>query len=119
MAFVANVAGAGIPGALMTFAPHGAGASLFPTEAWGPLFGIAGSVWLTIGLVSLAGIVAPRRYAPILLLQMIYKAIWIVFTGIPLALDGGAEAPIAIAMFVAMIALFASARPWQASATPG
>lgn len=47
-------------------------------------FGVIGSVYAAFGLLSLLGLRAPLRFAPVLLLQLCYKSIWFVGVLVPL-----------------------------------
>lgn len=78
--------------------PIGAGALLAP-ETFRSLmglppqdpihFGIAsGAVPLAFGLVGLWGLLAPLRVAPVLLLQVCYKVLFLLAVALPLALAG-------------------------------
>jgi hypothetical protein len=44
---------------------------------------ITGSMWTAILVCSIAGLFHPIIFAPILLLQVLYKAIWLVFYVLP------------------------------------
>lgn len=66
----------------------GVGVTFFPktTEklfGWKPQdelhSGIAGAAYLSFGLLSILGMKNPKKWAPILLLQMLYKSIWFIF----------------------------------------
>ena len=50
--------------------------------------GITGSVYLSFGLLSMLGLRAPLKYAPILLLQLSYKIVWFVGVILPLLVAG-------------------------------
>jgi hypothetical protein len=39
------------------------------------IFGIAGSVYLAFGILSILGLRSPLKYTPVLLLQLLYKTI--------------------------------------------
>ena len=52
------------------------------------VFGVTGSVYLAFGLLSVLGLRAPLRFAPLLLLQLSYKVIWMVAVVLPLFLAG-------------------------------
>jgi uncharacterized membrane protein (DUF485 family) len=38
---------------------------------------LVGSLWLAILLASLAGLAAPTFFAPVLLVQIVYKSVWL------------------------------------------
>jgi len=74
---------AGIIGLLMVVSPSTANSLMsIPTE--NPMiFGLAGSLWLAIGLLSVLGLRSPLKFVPVLLLELIYKTVWIVFVVLP------------------------------------
>ena len=47
------------------------------------MYGVAASIWLAFGLVSILGIREPMKYVPILLFQFTYKCIWFIGVVIP------------------------------------
>ncbi len=51
-------------------------------------FGVMGSVWLGFGVVSLFGLRSPLKFSPILLLQLVYKLIWLIGIILPLIFSG-------------------------------
>jgi hypothetical protein len=101
----ANIVGAGIPGALITFAPTFAETTLL----WGPqdpaLLSIVGSIWLAIGLASFLGLFAPFRFLAIFVVQLFYKTIWLTSFVLPAALSGELrpEAWILVGIFLFLI----------------
>jgi len=52
------------------------------------VFGVAGSVYLSFGLLSILGLKSPLKFAPILLLQLCYKVVWFIGIIIPLFIAG-------------------------------
>jgi len=52
------------------------------------VFGICGSVWVAFGLLSLLGLRSPLKIAPVLLLQLSYKAVWFIGVLLPLLIAG-------------------------------
>jgi len=52
------------------------------------VFGITASVYTAFGLLSILGLKSPLKFAPVLLLQLCYKAIWLVAVILPLLLSG-------------------------------
>jgi len=51
-------------------------------------FGVTGSVYLSFALLSILGLQSPLKFAPLLLLQLAYKAAWFVGVVLPLLLTG-------------------------------
>ena len=52
------------------------------------VFGIIGSVYLSLGILSLLGLRSPLKFVPILLLQLLYKAVWVIGVILPLLITG-------------------------------
>jgi hypothetical protein len=51
-------------------------------------YGINGSVFLAFGILALLGLRDPLRFVPILLLQLVYKAVWFIGVVLPLLVTG-------------------------------
>jgi hypothetical protein len=47
-------------------------------------YGIAGSVYVTFGILSIFGLKAPLKFIPVLLSELIYKVIWLIVIMLPL-----------------------------------
>ncbi len=63
--------------------------SLFRFPGQDPVvFGIAGSVYAGFGLVSILGLKSPLKFAPVLLLQLCYKLLWLIGVILPLLVSG-------------------------------
>lgn len=81
--YAINILGAGIPGFMMVFFPHYAETYvLWPGQDYG-VMAILGSIWLTIGGVSVLGLRDPLRFIPIFLVQLCYKSIWLITYAFP------------------------------------
>lgn len=52
------------------------------------VFGVAGSVYLSFGLLSILGLRNPLRFVPVLLLQLCYKVVWMIGVILPLFVTG-------------------------------
>jgi hypothetical protein len=52
------------------------------------VFGFGASVLLALGLVAILGVRAPLKYCPILLVELLYKLLWLCGVVVPLALRG-------------------------------
>lgn len=53
---------------------------------------LVGSLWAAILLASVAGLFAPQFFAPVLLIQIIYKALWLGLFIYPLYKASGSDA---------------------------
>ncbi len=52
--------------------------------AWDPLKGVAYSFWAALSLLSVLGLRYPLKMLPLLLLQLSYKAVWLIAVAIPM-----------------------------------
>jgi hypothetical protein len=50
--------------------------------------GIIGSVYLAFALLSVLGLRSPLKFAPVILMQMIYKTVWLFGVVVPLYVNG-------------------------------
>ena len=90
-AFAVNIVAAGVPGFLIVFFPAFAEANVLSATQDLFTMGIAGSVWLAIGTLSVLGLFYPLQLAPIFLIQIVYKSVWIVAVALPLLAAGDAR----------------------------
>jgi len=83
---------------------------------------ILGSLWMAVLICSMAGMFFPIAMSPILFLQVIYKALWLLLFGFPRWLsDRRKEVPKRIAVIcIATILAFPWVIPWSIlfSSTP-
>jgi hypothetical protein len=52
------------------------------------ILGIVGSVYIAFGLLSILGLRSPLKFAPVLLLQLVYKVVWFIVVLLPILLSG-------------------------------
>ncbi len=50
--------------------------------------GIVGSVYVAFGILSVLGLRDPLKFAPVLLLQLCYKSVWLIAVVLPLLIRG-------------------------------
>lgn len=67
----------------------GLGLSVWPeiinhSGAWDPVKGVAFSFWAALSALSVLGLRYPLKMVPLLLLQMLYKSIWVIAVALPL-----------------------------------
>lgn len=86
--YVANILGAGLPGLIITLLPRWAREEMFSVPQDAVFFGMLGSIWLAIGIVSALGLRYPLQFSAIFAVQAIYKALWILTVAIPHFLRG-------------------------------
>lgn len=76
---------------------------------------LVGSLWAAILLASVAGFWAPGFFAPVILIQIVYKALWLATFVLPLIIAGrGAEVPWGIATIFAAIVVTYPFLFWKA-----
>lgn len=106
-----NVLLAGVPGLVVLFGPESALSSVPQDRLY---FGVLGSIWLTVGVLSIFGLRRPLRFAAIFAVQIVYKSLWLAFVLVPLVLSGEfrADAAILTVIFVLAIAVCLIATPY-------
>ena len=62
--------------------------TLHNTAAWDPVRGAAFSFWAALSALSGLGIRYPLKMLPLLLLQLVYKSIWLIAVYLPLRFAG-------------------------------
>ncbi len=79
------------------------------------IFGIAGSMWIAFGISSFLGLRNPEKFVPVLLMQFLYKVIWILVVAGPLLLTGLVRmyAILFVVMFISYIIIDIIVIPWS------
>ncbi len=86
--YIYTIIGAGGAGLGMILLPSRM-ISLFRMPAQDPImFGISGSVFLALAFLSIFGLRSPLKFAPLLLVELFYKSIWLIGIILPLWLAG-------------------------------
>jgi hypothetical protein len=57
-------------------------------KPWDPMHGVAVSFWAALSALSGLGIRYPLRMLPLLLMQLLYKSVWLLAVGFPLRAAG-------------------------------
>ncbi|MGG9963140.1 hypothetical protein [Ferruginibacter sp. SUN106] len=97
--YIANIIVAGWISITSIFNPKLAAATIFQnaypdTE----ITRLTGCLWLSIAIISFLGLWQPLIFAPILLVQLIYKSAWLLFVALP-AFKNKQPYPAAMALF--------------------
>ena len=71
----------------------GLGLSVWPElinhgKPWDPMHGIAFSFWAALSVLSGLGIRYPLKMLPLLIMQLVYKSVWVIAVGLPLRSAG-------------------------------
>ncbi len=112
--YAANVLVAGWIGLSSLFSPPTAARTVFegaypPTET----MRLVGCLWLAIAVLSAAGLVWPRPFAAVLVLQLVYKGTWLLVVGWP-AVRAGQPVPAGMAwFFLAWVLVLPFIIPWR------
>ncbi len=87
----------------------------FPTPQDPIIYGVAASVWLAFGVLSILGVREPMKFVPILLFQFTYKTIWFLGVILPLAISGTIQmyGLLMIAVFTVFVAGDIIVIPWK------
>jgi hypothetical protein len=86
--YIYTVVGAGGFGLAMLVSPSAVQTALrFPAQD-PAVFKLYGCVLLAAGLIAIPALRFPLKFVPLLLLQLIYKPIWIILVALPLFLKG-------------------------------
>ena len=86
--YVWTVLGAGGFGLAVLLLPETTRAALGYPAQDPLLFGIVACVYLAFGLLAVPGYRSPVRFAPVLLLQLVYKSLWFIAVLLPAAIAG-------------------------------
>lgn len=112
----ANVLVAGSVGVLALFAPAYAAKVVFSGTV-SPSFAmqVVGAFWVAIAALSAVGLFYPLAVAPVLVLQVIYKGLWLLGVAVPALLAGEADAlPLGMAgFFLIWVVALPFVIPWD------
>lgn len=86
--YVYTIVGTGLIGVWILLAPRSFAAAFAIPPSDPYLLGIAGAVWTAFAVSAALGLRAPARFAPVLLLQLVYKSLWLVAVFAPRAVHG-------------------------------
>lgn len=112
--YAANVIVAGWISITSIFYPERAISTIFqnaspPTE----MTRLVGCLWLAIAILSLLGLWRPMTFAPIFLVQLIYKGTWLVVVALP-AIQNSKPYPTGMAgFFLIWVIILPFIIPWK------
>jgi len=106
---------AGLIGLAEIVAPAGVQSVLGMPEQDPVVFGLAASMFLAFGLVAALGLRAPLKYCPILLVELLYKLVWLSGVVLPLALRGQfpASSVVQVVIFITFVVGYLIAIPFR------
>jgi hypothetical protein len=76
---------------------------------------LVGALWTAILVLSVLGLYAPLRYSPVLVLQLIYKTLWLFVFALPRVVKGNSQSiPWGIASsFIFIVLVWPWIIPWD------
>ena len=80
-----------------------------PTE----VIRLVGCLWLAIAILSIFGLWKPLTFVPVLLLQLIYKATWLLTVALPAFRDDLPFPKTMALFFVAWVLVLPFLKPWK------
>jgi hypothetical protein len=86
--YVYTAVGAGLLGVAVLLAPNLVVAYLHMPIQDPVVFGIVGSAYVAFALASVLGLRFPLHFIPILILQLIYKSVWLAAVFLPMLISG-------------------------------
>ena len=99
MLYLANIIVAGWIGVGSLFFPKNAAVTVFSNAYQSTaVMRLVGCLWLAIALLSVAGVWRPLIFSPVLLLQLIYKSLWLLVVAFP-AIKNNQPFPAGMAIF--------------------
>jgi len=114
--FLANVLVAGTVGFLSLCLPELAARTIFQSTAVSsPAMTITGAFWSSIAVLSAMGFFFPAQFSAVLLVQLLYKGLWLALVALPAVLRGEARLlPGGITFFfLVWVVVIPLVYPWQ------
>ncbi len=82
--YILTIIVAGGFGVMILIAPDQTMSAMGFPEPEPIMVGVSASVFLAFGLLSVLGLMAPLKFSPVLLLQLVYKSVWFIAVILPL-----------------------------------
>lgn len=111
--FALNAIGAGGCGLLVLAAPERAAEWLFEGNFTPDASSrVLGCIWVALGLVSIAGLLRPVTFCPVLVIQFVYKLTWLLAIATPAFAKGEAIPPALAIIFGGWVIAVGATVPW-------
>lgn len=112
--YLLNIIVAGWVGITAFFFPKGAVSSIFENSyPYSEYIRLVGALWLAITLLSIFGLWKPLQFSPVLLLQLIYKAGWILIVALPAVINNTPYPKAMAIFFVIWVVVLPFIIPWK------
>lgn len=114
LVYIANIIIVSFVSITFLFFPKQADTYLFEEKfAFSEAYRMLGALWLSLFLLSIAGLIYPLKMSVVLLIQLIYKGAWLLFAAVPAKLKKQDLPRIVVAIFVVYVAVLPFAIPWS------
>ena len=112
--YIANLLVAGWISISSLFMPRTAIATVFSNNfAYSESIRLVGALWMAIFVLSILGLFYPQRMSVVLLLQLIYKALWLLFVALPAQLNHQPYPKSMAVFFIVWVAILPFVIPWS------
>lgn len=114
LVYIANIIVAGYIGITSLFFPKLSSVTIFQNSyQTTDVIRLVGCLWLAIAILSVLGLWRPVTFSPVLLLQVIYKASWLLVVAIP-AIKNNENYPSGMATFFSVwVLVLPFVIPWS------
>lgn len=112
--YVANILIVGWVSAMTLFQPEKARQTVFGGRyAYSKIYKLVGSLYLSIVLLSAAGLFVPMQMSPLLLFQLVYKIVWLLAAALPAILRRQSPPKVMTVVFLVYVAVLPFVIPWS------
>lgn len=114
LVYLANILVAGYIGITSLLFPKTASSTIFQASyQTTDVIRLVGCLWLAIAVLSVFGVWRPLNFSPVLVLQLIYKASWLLIVAIP-AIKNNQNYPSSMAaFFLVWVIVLPFVIPWK------
>ncbi len=111
--YIANIIFAGWIGVTSLLFPRLSSETIFQNVYHSTdIIRLVGCLWLAIAVLSIPGLWRPFTFVPVLLLQLIYKALWLLVVAIPAIKNQQSYPSGMAAFFVVWVLVLTFSIPW-------
>ncbi len=111
--YIANILVAGWISISSLFFPKKALTTVFSNDfAYSESIRLVGALWMAIFLLSILGLFFPRQMSLVLLFQLIYKSLWLLFVALPAQINKQPYPKGMAVFFIAWVIILPFVIPW-------
>lgn len=112
--YIANIIIVSVVSITFLFFPKQAHTRLFEEKfAYSEAYRMLGALWLSLFLLSIAGLFYPLKMSLVLVIQLIYKGAWLLFAALPAKFKKQELPRVVVVIFVIYVAVLPFAIPWN------